>query len=201
MAERDEQTEEDTEEEHFEISEQNASDVEFKSQVWKFFTKSGEKSVACNICNAGLAYHGGTSSMLQHLKRKHPCEYIDKPEEKQKQKKLDIFAKKCACSAERAGVISDRIPNVIIKDLRPISIVSGQGFQELISFLEPGYRLPSHMHFTNLIERKYASVKQKLRGILQEQAKFAAITADLWTSIATESFLTVLITSSMNNGR
>ena len=90
---------------------------------------------------------------------------------------------------------------MIIKDLRPISIVSGQGFQKLISFLEPGYRLPSHMHFTNLIERKYASVEQKLRGVLQEQAKFAAITADLWTSIATESFLTVLITSSMNNGR
>lgn len=161
-------SEERSEEDAEECSENSVSDVDgkkYKSQVWKFFTKKGEKSVTCNICNAGLSYHGGTSSMLQHLKRKHPCEYVVKPREKQKQKKLDIFAKKRACSTERAGMISDRIANVIIKDLRPINIVSGQGFQELISFLEPGYRLPSHTHFTNLIERKYASVKQRIRDV------------------------------------
>ena len=74
-------------EEHSETSDQSVSDVDgkkYKSQVWKFFTKKGEKAVTCNVCNAGLAYHGSTSSMLQHLKRKHPCEHIVKPEEKQK---------------------------------------------------------------------------------------------------------------------
>ena len=157
----------------------------------EFFTKSGKNSVTCNICNAGLAYHNGTSSLLQHLKRKHPCEYTDKPKKKQKQKKLDIFAKKHACSAKQAGAISDRIGNMIIKDLHPISIVYGQGFQELISFLEPGYRVPSHTHITSLIEQNYASVKQRIRGVLHEHAKFTAITADLWTSVTTESFLTV----------
>ena len=44
----------------------------FKSQVGKFFNKKGERSVTCSICSASLAYHGGTSSTLQHLKRKHP---------------------------------------------------------------------------------------------------------------------------------
>ena len=80
---------------------------------------------------------------------------------------------------------------MIIKDLRPINIVSGNGFQELLSFLELGYRLPSYMHFTHLIERKYTSIKQRIRELLQEQAEFTAITADLWTSVATESYLTV----------
>ena len=70
--------------------------------------------------------------MLQHLKGKHPCEYIVKPEEKQKQKKLDIFTRKYACSAEKAGIISNRIANTIIKDLCPINIVNGMDFQELL---------------------------------------------------------------------
>ena len=90
-------------EDHRETSDHSMSDIDgkkCKSQVWKFFTKKGEKSITCNICNAGLAYHGGTSSMLQHLKRKHPCENIIKPKEKQKQKKLDTFTKKRACSVE-----------------------------------------------------------------------------------------------------
>ena len=51
-----------------ETSDQSMSDVngkKYKSQVWNFFTKKGKKSVVCNICNASLAYHGGTSSVLQ----------------------------------------------------------------------------------------------------------------------------------------
>ena len=54
------------------------------------------------------------------------------------------------------------ITQVIIKDLRPINLVNGKGFQELIAYLEPGYRLPSDTHFTHLIERKYAAVKEKV---------------------------------------
>ena len=123
-----------------------------KSQVWKFFNKKGERSVTCSICNASLAYHGGTSSMLQHLKRKHPIENPIKPADKQKQTKLDVFSRKRVCSPEQASAVSDRIANLMIKDLWPINIVSGQGFQDLMAFLEPGYHLPSNTHFTHLIE-------------------------------------------------
>jgi len=45
-----------------------------QSQVWKFFEKASDKSVSCCICHANLAFHGGTSSMKEHLKRKHPTE-------------------------------------------------------------------------------------------------------------------------------
>ena len=92
------------------------------------------------LCNASLAYHGGTSPMLQHLKRKHLIENPSKPPDKQRQTKLDVFSKKRVCSTERAGAISNQIANFIIKDLRPINIVSGQGFQELMALLESGYR-------------------------------------------------------------
>lgn len=70
-------------------------------------------------------------------------------------------------------------------------MVTGKGFRELITYLEPEYRLPSATHFIHLIEQRYEAVKEKMRGILQCRADFVAITADIWTSVATDSYLTV----------
>ena len=47
------------------------------------------------------------------------------------QTKLDTFTKKRACSAEQVGAISDRNAAMIIKNLRPINIVSGHGVQDI----------------------------------------------------------------------
>ena len=43
-----------------------------KSEVWKFF-KWKNTSVECKLCHSSLANHGGTSSMKEHLKQKHPA--------------------------------------------------------------------------------------------------------------------------------
>lgn len=43
------------------------------SKVWEHFRlKRKENTVTCISCNTALAYHNSTSSMLQHLRRKHP---------------------------------------------------------------------------------------------------------------------------------
>ena len=48
-----------------------------RSVVWKFFSAlQGRKSVQCQLCPVGnndglLAYHGETSSICEHLKRRH----------------------------------------------------------------------------------------------------------------------------------
>ena len=47
-----------------------------RSAVWKFFEKKTDKTVTCTVCSAVLKFHGGTSSMKEHLKRKHP---VDNP--------------------------------------------------------------------------------------------------------------------------
>ena len=48
----------------------------------------------CTICNAKLQYHGGTTSMKEHLRRKHPSDDpFDASDRKHKQRKLDIFTK------------------------------------------------------------------------------------------------------------
>ena len=101
-----------------------------RSAVWKFFEKKTDTIVTCMVCSTTLQYHGGTSSMKEHLKRKHPGDNPFEPsDEKRKQSKLDVFTKNLPCSAERAGAISERVTRMIIKDLHPINIVSGEGFK------------------------------------------------------------------------
>ena len=62
-----------------------------------------------------------------------------------------------------------------------------------MAFMEPEYRLPSATQFTHLIELRYEAIKEKIREILQDRANSVAITADIWTSIATDSYLIVTI--------
>ncbi|XP_028839127.1 zinc finger BED domain-containing protein 4 [Denticeps clupeoides] len=41
------------------------------SRVWKYFYIKDRSHVCCTICKAELNWHNSTTSMLQHLKRKH----------------------------------------------------------------------------------------------------------------------------------
>ncbi|XP_069174861.1 modifier of mdg4 isoform X2 [Procambarus clarkii] len=43
-----------------------------RSTVWRHFQEEGNDKVSCRICNEKLAKHGNTSSMLRHLRGKHP---------------------------------------------------------------------------------------------------------------------------------
>ena len=84
---------------------------------------------------------------------------------------MDIYSKKHSCSNERAAVISNLIAGMIVNDLHPIKVVNGKGFQELMAYLEPGYKLPSDTHFTNLTEKIYVSVKMKVIDILSKDVQ------------------------------
>ena len=78
-----------------------------RSEVWKYFQKKSDpKQVTCSICHADLAYHGGTSSMKEHLKRKHPVEDATISKEStsgksHKQARLDVFMQKRSCLPQR----------------------------------------------------------------------------------------------------
>ena len=55
--------------------------------------------------------------------------------------------------------------------------------------MEPGYKVPSRQHLTTTCRRLYGSLKENLLDTLS--LKYVAVTTDLWTSRATESYLTV----------
>ena len=75
------------------------------------------------------------------------------------------------------------------KDTRPISIVRDKGLIELLTFLEPNYRPPSTMYVSVQIRKDFedgkAAVKKQLHG-----SSSIALTTDIWTSRATQSFAT-----------
>ena len=121
------------------------SEPDYTEKHIRLDLKCGRKntSVECKLCHSSLAYHGGTSTTKEHLKRKHPVGSPFSAKDGYKQRKLDIFAreKKQLCSSERAGAISKRIAVMIVRDLCPINIVNGKGFQQFwsqsIGFLQP----------------------------------------------------------------
>ena len=52
----------------------------------------------------------------------------------------------------------------VCRDLCPKSTVDGKGFCQLMSFLEPGYKVPSRPHLATTCRRLYTSLKEELLG-------------------------------------
>ena len=116
-----------------------------KATCWKYFEKvlNSENStkgkakyrVSCTFCGDKLAYHGETSAMHEHLKRKHPIETAaDQLQPKAaKQMKLEAFTAR-KTSKERDDHINTLVTGVIVRDLRPVSIMNGDGFKSLMAY-------------------------------------------------------------------
>ena len=78
---------------------------------------------------------------------------------------------------------------MLVLDLRPAATVEGVGFRRLINYLEPNYRVPSAMHKAKCVTEKYEVAKIKLTELLTESMHFA-LSTDIWTSIATQAYIT-----------
>ena len=53
----------------------------------------------------------------------------------------------------------DRIAECVARDLRPLSVIDDAGFQQLMNYLEPGYKVPSHSHVTSICRKKFNAMK------------------------------------------
>ena len=128
------------------------------SLVWYFDApvaiKENRKDVVrvrCELCGMQLAHGGGTISLASHLLAKHTEEYTHSfggPSSSKKQTTLPTIVRKC--SAERAATITRLIAKFMARNLRPLSIMCGDGFRQLLNTIEPGYQVPSHTHITTV---------------------------------------------------
>ena len=161
------------------------------SDVWDYFVKVADaKKATCKICNKELAFLGGTMNLRNHLTSKHALDYCPEPKGK-KSTTLDGFLKPVKCTDAHMKNITDRVTQMIVQDLRPVRVVECDGFRSLMSYLEPGYVLPCRKQFTADINFKHARYKEVLKERLSREAQFISLTTDIWTSLATESYLTV----------
>ncbi|XP_029366973.1 zinc finger BED domain-containing protein 1-like isoform X2 [Echeneis naucrates] len=121
-----------------------------RSSVWDIFIKVDDE-VHCTMCDTKLKYRSSTTSMMYHIKNKHP----------------DTMPNDGVSLATHAEV-TELISKMIEKDLLPISVVDGDGFRELLAYTVHNYKMPSACDITRLIEGHFHEKVEELLVQLEE---------------------------------
>ena len=155
-----------------------------RSPVWEYFKIVGKKKLHRKWCaplvTTTLAYHDGTTLMQSHLLTHHPDKYNESSKESGSQCKLDQFVHAKKCPAKRAEEITRRIAQMVARDLRPINIIEGVGFKHLhvLSYVEPGYYVPSHTHVATVCRHLYNVQKERFNEEIAD-CSHVALTTDI----------------------
>lgn len=80
--------------------------------------------------------------------------------------------------ARRSEQITMLITKIIAKDMLPVSFVEGEGFRELMKFIEPEYTIPTRKTITTRVEKMHGESATDLRGRLAS-ARTVSLTTDL----------------------
>ncbi|NXW52803.1 ZBED4 protein, partial [Nyctiprogne leucopyga] len=171
-----------------------------KSKVWNYYTKLGDAYVECNVCKKQLSFHNSTTTMREHLVRKHSMRNTllsqlkddrvadaddaarDNGAKRPRQTTTEGgFHPGASCSEPRSDVIVELMLEMIFRDLQPLSVVKDKGFGLLVGFLEPGFALPSPAQLAGKLRRRYEVVKQRLARYLQT-APTVVVCVELWMS-------------------
>jgi hypothetical protein len=163
-----------------------------KSAVWKNFKRSSDdKTVKCNLCGAELAYNGGTTSMHNHLRLKHPSDTQPETPAKDKQSTVtSFFNSPRKLTSTQSEKITQAIAEMIVTDYIPLSIVEGEGFRSLMQLVAPDYVIPCRKTVRSRILKKYDDGKEILAKELGDVTS-VSLTTDTWTSTTTDSYITV----------
>lgn len=91
----------------------------------------------------------------------------------------------------RKKKLDSALVQMIVLDFEPFNLVYRKGIRRFISVNDPKYELPSKTHLKEVIfPELHANLKEELNHLLSEVA-YVAISSDLWTSPATEGYLTI----------
>ncbi|XP_021003179.1 E3 SUMO-protein ligase ZBED1 isoform X1 [Parasteatoda tepidariorum] len=193
-----------------------------RSIVWTYFTALDDKKAMCCICQKVISYCGTPTNLVYHLSRYHPVEgdvvkskqannikyqylsnKLPKPcasaEGKKRGRNISILPKVTIEKATPITIlpkksnITDKIIEMLLVDMLPVSVLEGTGFKKLISTLEPTYRLPSTKDFfIDHIPKKYYIEYKKIQTSLKEAEKIHT-SIELWTGYSEQRFLTVSV--------
>lgn len=94
-------------------------------------------------------------------------------------------------SKEQHGSISRAITRFVVKEMQPFSIISSSSFREILRELNPEFIPPNKETISSIYVPSWYNVEmQKLLAELAS-AEAVAITADHWTSLGGDHYLTV----------
>uniref|UniRef100_H2ZT93 HAT C-terminal dimerisation domain-containing protein n=1 Tax=Latimeria chalumnae TaxID=7897 RepID=H2ZT93_LATCH len=90
----------------------------------------------------------------------------------------------CACGKKQKEQV------LIAKDMLPISFVEGDGFQELMEYIELEYTVPARKTIMARLEKLHTECAAAVSNKLASAEKVAIMT-DLWTTLNTKSYVTI----------
>jgi len=150
------------------------------SAVWKYFgfmkddhgKLVKDSRAICKLCGQKVAHGGGTTNLKNHLRAKHRAIYnevVASNSSEREQRSLDAFVrpadvKRLPPHSTRAVQLTDALADFIARDLRPVSVVDGDGFLQLMQVAEPRFVVPCRKTIMSVIDRKYIEVKRTVRG-------------------------------------
>ena len=167
------------------------------SEVWKFFSlvEGPDKKTKCSLCATVLSYKSNsTKTMWNHLKAVHAgamTENRDTVRQKYgpRQQSIIDFGKPKMFSAEKMEKCYRKAAVVCAMDLRPFSMFQSPAYRAYMAEVQPSYKPPVAKTVKKHLSLQYIEEKAQLKEKLQHQAA-VGITSDLWTSLATHSYIT-----------
>jgi len=191
------------------------------SPVWSYFGLekdsngriNSEDVAVCRKCYQHVRAKGGnTSNLLSHLRIHHPTihglvttaikaksrrkEDLAKRQQSQQptitstMKKVQQYDR----TTRKWREITTAVTHCLAKDSLPLYTVDKAGFRNMVETMDPQYDLPSSKYFSKMsIPALYEDTRQKLKLDLQEQAKAFSATADMWTSVTGDPYLSYTI--------
>ncbi|XP_073405220.1 E3 SUMO-protein ligase ZBED1-like isoform X1 [Dendrobates tinctorius] len=176
-----------------------------KSKVWNYYTKLGDAYVECKVCKKQLSFHNSTTTMREHLVRRHSLRSIGVPQTKE-QPDLDYHEREGAVkrlrqavpinsicpsvSESRPQTIANLILEMIYRDLHPLSVVEDNGLGLLLGYLEPNFDPPTSTQLADMLWHKYTVVKQQLKCCLQSSLS-VVLSIETWDDHPKKSCLSI----------
>jgi len=164
-----------------------------RSHVWNQFGFKADdngiilnkKQVHCRVCNSVIAYSGNTTNLKSHLQT---CTSIKSSLSSGIQTYFQVCTSKLSVKSDRSKELTKGLMTFVIKDLKPISIVDGEGFREFMRIAVPEYIVPCRMTITRQIDQM-AKVERENLKVALENIPNVCLTVDFWISMANNSYL------------
>ncbi|KAH6935576.1 hypothetical protein HPB50_006836 [Hyalomma asiaticum] len=93
-------------------------------------------------------------------------------------------------SAERQEKIDQALAKMIAVNQLPLAFATSTGFKHFMDVVEPSYKTPSYVKLKNRVKLLHDQLKEKVE-LHMDSATAVALTSDLWTSRAQDSYITV----------
>ena len=132
------------------------------SIVWNYYEKIFDDNntlinIKCKYCGQKYSSKSSTSTLNDHLKKKHP----------NIQSEEDILNKSQHQMHVTLQEHLDYFVNWVVMDCQPFRVVDAPSFRDLIFSLNPEFKVPSRQTLRKKIDDKYEQFKDKIIKVFQ----------------------------------